>query len=73
MAQQKSSHRNRDIVTLADLAPRRQVKGGSQRRVFGADAIQPAPAGGTVESRKGGSSKGGPVQPSTRRGRKGST
>jgi hypothetical protein len=27
-----------DIVTLADLAPRRTVVGGSERRVFGATA-----------------------------------
>jgi hypothetical protein len=29
----------RDIVTLADLAPRRDIKGGAGQRVFGADAI----------------------------------
>jgi hypothetical protein len=28
----------RDVVTLADLAPRHRVVGGSERRVFGADA-----------------------------------
>ena len=28
----------KDIVTLADLAPRHDVTGGSRRRVFGADA-----------------------------------
>ena len=27
----------RDVVTLADLAPRHRVTGGSERRVFGAD------------------------------------
>ena len=27
----------RDVVTLADLAPRHRVIGGSERRVFGAD------------------------------------
>jgi hypothetical protein len=27
-----------DIVTLADLAPRRRVTGGSERRVFGTDS-----------------------------------
>jgi hypothetical protein len=32
----------RTIVTLADLAPRREVMGGSQRRVFGA-ATEEAP------------------------------
>ena len=35
----------RDVVTLADLAPRHDVKGGSQR-VFGSDPID-------VEWRKG--------------------
>jgi hypothetical protein len=36
----KSAPRRRDIVTLADLAPRNRVVGGSERRVFGADARQ---------------------------------
>jgi hypothetical protein len=27
----------RDVVTLDDLAPRHDVRGGSERRVFGAD------------------------------------
>ncbi|HET9361370.1 MAG TPA: hypothetical protein VFO58_16575 [Vicinamibacterales bacterium] len=36
----KSAPRRRDIVTLADLAPRHRVVGGSERRVFGADARQ---------------------------------
>jgi hypothetical protein len=40
---QKKSSPARDVVTLADLAPRRDVKGGSQRRVFGADPIEPSP------------------------------
>lgn len=44
MAHQKSSRR--DVVTLADLAPRQDVKGGSQRRVFGADPIGPMPGVG---------------------------
>jgi hypothetical protein len=29
----------RDVITLADLAPRHRVTGGSERRVFGADPI----------------------------------
>jgi hypothetical protein len=29
----------RDVVTLADLAPRQRVTGGSERRVFGADPL----------------------------------
>ena len=32
----------RDVITLADLAPRHDVKGGSQQRVFGADVSNPA-------------------------------
>src|SRR5262245_25586848 len=34
-----SAASERDIVTLADLAPRHRVTGGSERRVFGADAL----------------------------------
>ena len=34
----KTSSKPRDVVTLADLAPTRRVTGGSQSRVFGADA-----------------------------------
>jgi hypothetical protein len=43
MTQKKSSSPARDVVTLADLAPQHDVKGGSQRRVFGADPIDPSP------------------------------
>jgi hypothetical protein len=32
-----STPQQRDVVTLADLAPRHRVTGGSERRVFGAD------------------------------------
>jgi hypothetical protein len=42
MAQKKDAT-TRDVVTLADLAPRHDVKGGSQRRVFGADPIDASP------------------------------
>jgi hypothetical protein len=34
---QKSAPRRKDIVTLADLAPRNRVVGGSERRVFGVE------------------------------------
>lgn len=34
----KTPSKPRNVVTLADLAPQRQVLGGSERRVFGADA-----------------------------------
>ena len=36
MATKTPRNQARSIVTLADLAPRREVMGGSQRRVFGA-------------------------------------
>lgn len=31
------SRNRREVVTLDDLAPRHDVRGGSERRVFGAD------------------------------------
>ena len=46
MAQKKQTPKARDVVTLADLAPRHDVTGGSQRRVFGSDPIEPAKAHG---------------------------
>jgi hypothetical protein len=46
MAQKKQTPKTRDVVTLADLAPRHDVTGGSQRRVFGSDPIEPAKAQG---------------------------
>jgi hypothetical protein len=36
---QQRDRRDRDVVTLADLAPRQSVTGGSERRVFGADPL----------------------------------
>jgi hypothetical protein len=42
MAQKKQTQKTRDVVTLADLAPRHDVTGGSQRRVFGSDPITPS-------------------------------
>jgi hypothetical protein len=38
-----------EVVTLADLAPRHEVRGGGSRRVFGADAPRP---GGALRSKK---------------------
>jgi hypothetical protein len=38
MRRKTSPSTRHDIVTLADLAPRQRVVGGSERRVFGADA-----------------------------------
>jgi hypothetical protein len=31
-----------DVITLDDLAPHHDVRGGAGRRVFGADAVHPA-------------------------------
>jgi hypothetical protein len=42
MAQKKHTPKTREVVTLADLAPRHDVTGGSQRRVFGSDPIEPS-------------------------------
>ena len=39
MTQRKPAAKDREVVTLADLAPRRRVIGGSQRTVFGADPV----------------------------------
>ena len=44
---QKKAPVRRDVITLADLAPRHDVKGGSQRRVFGANPV--AETAGTDE------------------------
>jgi hypothetical protein len=39
MIPKASAGSQRDVVTLADLVPRHRVTGGSERRVFGADAL----------------------------------
>jgi hypothetical protein len=39
MAHKSSPSNARDVVTLADLAPRTRVVGGSDRRVFGSDPL----------------------------------
>lgn len=41
MTDKKSRQPAREVVKLTDLAPRQEIKGGSQRRVFGSDPIQP--------------------------------
>ena len=38
MSRITKSKGTRDVITLADLAPRRDVKGGSRQRVFGIDS-----------------------------------
>jgi hypothetical protein len=40
MADRRSVRAAREVVKLTDLAPRHDIKGGSQRRVFGADPIR---------------------------------
>jgi hypothetical protein len=42
----------RDVVTLDDLAPRHDVRGGSGRRVFGADTKHFAPRSETMATKK---------------------
>ena len=37
MARKPSPSQAHDVVTLADLAPRTRIVGGSERRVFGSD------------------------------------
>ena len=44
--------RPREIVTLADLAPRQDVRGGSVRRVFGADRVDPSYREGEMGTKK---------------------
>jgi hypothetical protein len=39
MASRNTPRPGRDVVTLADLSPRREIKGGGSRRVFGADPV----------------------------------
>jgi len=31
-----------DVITLADLSPRHDIKGGSRQRIFGADTPNPS-------------------------------
>ena len=42
MARKKPTTTAGQVVTLADLAPRHDVTGGSQKRVFGSDPIAPS-------------------------------
>jgi hypothetical protein len=39
MPARKAPRTRRDLVRLADLAPKREITGGSQQRVFGSDTI----------------------------------
>jgi hypothetical protein len=39
MKKKEAGGRRQEVVTLADLAPRHRVSGGSARRVFGADPL----------------------------------
>jgi hypothetical protein len=40
MASEKSSRTRRHLVTLADLAPRQEITGGSDRCVFGSNPVR---------------------------------
>ena len=42
-----------DIVTLADLAPRQRITGGSERRVFGTDSHMRALEDNAMATKKG--------------------
>ena len=46
-----SGDTRRDVVTLADLAPRQDVRGGSERRVFGADTNDFASEAGMADKK----------------------
>jgi hypothetical protein len=39
MAARTTPRAGRDVITLADLSPKRDIKGGSSRCVFGAEPI----------------------------------
>ena len=41
MARKSSPSNPPEVVTLADLAPRGRIVGGSERRVFGSDPLIP--------------------------------
>ena len=41
MARKPSPSNAHDVVTLADLAPRTRIVGGSERRVFGSNPRSP--------------------------------
>ena len=41
MARNSNPSKPRDVVTLADLAPRSRVVGGSERRLFGSGPVTP--------------------------------
>jgi hypothetical protein len=41
MARKSSPSNPPEVVTLADLAPRNRIVGGSERRVFGSDPLVP--------------------------------
>ena len=44
MSKPKSAHSRPGIVTLADLAPRRDIVGGAGKRVFGAAPVEASSA-----------------------------
>ena len=52
MARKSSPSNPREVVTLADLAPRTRVVGGSERRVFGSDPLNAPEKERTMASKK---------------------
>jgi len=50
MARKASPSKAHDVVTLADLAPRTRIVGGSERRVFGSNP--PGPQEDNMASKK---------------------
>jgi hypothetical protein len=50
MARKSSPSKAHDVVTLADLAPRTRIVGGSERRVFGSNP--PSPQEDNMASKK---------------------
>jgi hypothetical protein len=57
MKRKARERQQRDVVTLADLAPRHRVAGGSQRRVFGANPLPRAPEDEPMAGKSGKSAK----------------
>jgi hypothetical protein len=55
----KSAPRRKDIVTLADLAPRHRVVGGSERRVFGVEVPMSAKKSKDLSPKSSAPVKGG--------------
>jgi hypothetical protein len=51
MSPKKTLHTRRALVPLTDLAPNREITGGSQRRVFGTEPVAQIPGSAKKRSR----------------------